>query len=225
MIAVLVIAIILPLALYWRIDVTARTLHENALREQAHHLAEYLKLLPDGRWGLELPPNLRDLYSSAYGRYGFAVLTRLGQSLVSSRTHDEPLFRSDPRRSRTTYFVRHVGTARLFGASVPVQVGSATLWVQISEDEAHRDVLIDDIVAEFLPNVAWVILPILLALFGIDFLIFGQMLRPLEAASARARQISLQRTDLRLPEAHIPGVCVAFGTGDQPGVGSAAGRF
>jgi hypothetical protein len=40
--------------------------------------------------------------------------------------------------------------------------------VQISQDQAHRDVLIDDIVAEFLPHVAWVIIPILLVLLGID---------------------------------------------------------
>ena len=35
LIAVLAVAVVLPLALYWRIDATARALHERALREQA----------------------------------------------------------------------------------------------------------------------------------------------------------------------------------------------
>jgi signal transduction histidine kinase len=78
------------------------------------------------------------------------------------------------------------------------------LWIQISQDQAHRDVLIDDIVAEFLPHVAWVIIPILLVLLGIDLLIFGQALQPLEEASARAERIGPTRTDIRLPESRMP---------------------
>jgi signal transduction histidine kinase len=204
LIAVLAVAVVLPLALYWRIDATARALHERALREQAQQIAAYLHHLPDGAWALGLPDSIRDLYSAGYGRYGFAILTQSGEVLFSSREHDEPLFRSDPRRDRPSYFERDVGEARLFGASVPIEVGSATLWVQISQDQAHRDVLIDDIVAEFLPHVAWVVIPILAVLLGIDLLIFGRTLRPLEAASTLAQQIGPTRTDLRLPEARMP---------------------
>jgi signal transduction histidine kinase len=87
---------------------------------------------------------------------------------------------------------------------VPTRIESTTVWIQISQDQAHRDVLIDDIVAEFLPHVAWVIMPILLVLLGIDFLIFRGVLRPLEAASMLARQIGPTRTDLRLPEGRMP---------------------
>jgi signal transduction histidine kinase len=132
------------------------------------------------------------------------VLTRSGQVLFSSGEHGAPLFRSDPRRDAPSYFERDVGGARLFGASVPAQLGSTTLWVQISQDQAHRDVLIDDIVAEFLPHVAWVVIPILAVLLGIDLVIFGRTLRPLEAASRLAQQIGPTRTDLRLPETRMP---------------------
>jgi signal transduction histidine kinase len=78
------------------------------------------------------------------------------------------------------------------------------LWVQISQDQAHRDVLIDDIVAEFLPHTAWVIIPILLVLVGIDLLIFGRALQPLVVASTLVQRINPGRTDLRLPEERIP---------------------
>jgi signal transduction histidine kinase len=203
-IALVAAAVVLPLALYWRVDTTARDLHERALREQAGQIAQYLRRGTDGKWTLDLPENLRHLYSISYDRYGFAVLTGSGQVLFSSRGPDEPLFPEPSLVDRPTYGERDVGRSRFFDASVPVTVDAETLWVQISQDQAHRDVLIDDIVAEFLPHVAWVIVPILLALLGIDLLIFRKALHPLEEASALAQNIGPTRTDLRLPEARMP---------------------
>lgn len=204
LIAVLAVAVVLPLALYWRVDATARALHERALREQAEQIARYLRRMPDGTWALDLPDNLRQLYSASYNRYGFAVLTQSGQLLFSSRGHDEPLFPFRRGGNRPTYGERDVSQSRFFDATVPIVVGSEPLWVQISQDQAHRDVLIDDIVAEFLPHVAWVVIPILAVLLGIDFVIFGKALRPLDEASTLARKIGPARTDLRLPEVRMP---------------------
>jgi signal transduction histidine kinase len=127
-----------------------------------------------------------------------------GLVLFSNVEHEEPLFHSDQRLDHPVYFERNVGPSRLFGASVPMTVEGQDIWVQISEDLAHRDVLIDDIVAEFLPHVAWVIVPILLALLGVDLLIFRKALHPLEEASALAQRIGPARTDLRLPETRMP---------------------
>jgi len=203
-IALIAAAVVLPLTLYWRVDATARELHERALRQQAEQIASYLRRGADGQWILDLPDSLRHLYSINYDRYGYAVLTGSGAVLFSSRAPGEPLFPAQPRGDSPTYGERDIGKSRFFDASVPVSIGSQTLWVQISQDQAHRDVLIDDIVANFLPHIAWVILPILLALLGIDLLIFRKALHPLEEASALARQIGPARTDLRLPEARMP---------------------
>jgi signal transduction histidine kinase len=202
--AVLVVAVVLPLALYWRVDTTATNLHRRALRDQAELIASYLHRAPDGRLTLDLPPGVRELYSTSYARYGYAILTREGQVMFSSREPAEPLFPSDKRRDDPSYFGRDVAQARMFGTSIPYAVGNHRVWVQISEDEAHRDVLIDDIVAEFLPHIAWVILPILAVLLGIDLAIFGRTLRPLEEASRRAEQIGPTHTDIRLPEDRMP---------------------
>jgi signal transduction histidine kinase len=203
-IAVLAAAIVLPLALYWRVDTTARALHERALREQAGQIVQYLHREGDGNWTLDLPERLRQLYLAGYGRYAFAVLSQEGQVLFSTAEHEEPLFHSGPRQDRPVYFERDVGQSRLFGASVPVAIDGQQLWVQISQDQAHRDVLIDDIVTEFLPHVAWVVVPILLALLGVDLLIFRKALHPLDEASALAQQIGPARTDLRLSETRMP---------------------
>jgi len=204
LIAVLAVCVALPLALYWRVDATARALHERALREQAEQIAGYLHRLPDKRWSLDLPEQLRQLYSVSYDRYGFAIVRRSGEALFSTYQHDQPLFGNDPHSNRPSYFEPNEGQARLFGASVPVTVAGETLWIQISQDQAHRDVLIDDIVAEFLPHTAWVIIPILLALVCVDLMIFGQALQPLMRASALAQLIGPTRTDLRLPEGRMP---------------------
>jgi signal transduction histidine kinase len=203
-IALVAAAVVLPLALYWRVDTTARELHERALRQQADQIVQYLHRASDGTWTLDLPENLRHLYSVSYDRYGFAVLTQTGGVLFSSRGPNEALFPERPRGDQPTYGERDVGKSRFFDASVPVTVDSETLWVQISQDQAHRDVLIDDIVADFLPHVAWVIVPILLALLGIDLLIFRKALHPLEEASALAQKIGPTRTDIRLPETRMP---------------------
>jgi signal transduction histidine kinase len=203
-IAMVAAAVVLPLALYWRVDTTARELHERALREQAQQIAGYLHRGADGTWALDLPEGLRHLYSVNYDRYGFAVLAGAGQVLFSSRAPNQPLFPEPSPADHPTYGERDVGKSRFFDASVPVTVDAQPLWVQISQDQAHRDVLIDDIVADFLPHVAWVIVPILLGLLGIDLLIFRKALHPLEEASALAQKIGPTRTDIRLPEARMP---------------------
>jgi signal transduction histidine kinase len=203
-IAVLAVCVLLPLVLYWRVEATARALHEHALREQAEQIGHYLHRGPDAAWMLDLPDNLRLLYAAGYERYGFAIITKSGQVLFSSREGPQPLFPSDPRQESPLYFERNVGPARFFGASVPATVGDELVWIQITQDQAHRDVLIDDIVAEFLPHIAWVIIPMLLVLVAIDLMIFDRALRPLVEASQLAQHISPARTDIRIPDAGIP---------------------
>ena len=81
---------------------------------------------------------------------------------------------------------------------------SQTVWIQTGENLANRDVLIDDIVADFYKNVGWITLPILLVLLIADIAIFRRALRPLWQASEIARDIGPTRTDLRLPTEEIP---------------------
>jgi signal transduction histidine kinase len=202
--AILAATVALPLVLYWRIDTTARRLHERALREQAEQIAGFVHRSNTGAWRFDLPPPLQQLYSVGYNRYGFAILTGSGEMLFGNGGISGPEAGAAPRSERPAYFQRSVNEARLFGVSVPFSIDGTQVWVQVTEDEAHRDVLIDDIVASFLPHAAWVVAPILLILLGIDLLIFRNALQPLQIASDRARQIGPARTDLRLPEAGMP---------------------
>ena len=94
--------------------------------------------------------------------------------------------------------------AILSGASIPVKIGGATVFVQVAQDLEHRDVLIDDIVREFFGRVGWITIPILLSLLVIDVSIFRKALSPLLKASDMAEEIGPERTDVRLPLEEMP---------------------
>lgn len=196
-------AVVLPLALFWRIDARARALHQGALRESAQQIASYLHRGASGQITLDLPEQLKVLYGADYGRYAFAVVTAENSRLFGSGRLPS-LFPARPRAAITDYAEQRVGGERVFAARIPVVVDGTPLWIDLVEDQAHRDVVIDDIVAEFLPGAVLIILPILLVLLAADLLIFERALRPLTRASRIAAQIGPRRTDIRLPERGIP---------------------
>lgn len=124
--------------------------------------------------------------------------------LFSSLKNRMALFPTDAKSGDVEILQRNRGNATVSGASVRWVVGGQTVWVQAGEDLDNRDVLTDDIVAEFFRSVGWIILPILLILLIIDIGIFRRALRPLRQASQIAEKIGPLRTDLRLPTKEIP---------------------
>jgi signal transduction histidine kinase len=203
-IALVITAIFMPLVLYYFFKWAANDLHDQAMREQAELVAHYLVLRPDGSWTLELPPALHDVYSQAVGRYAYAVLDDSGRVLFSSLKDRSPIFSADPRSSDVAYLETRRGNAAVSGVSLVKEMDGRSVWVQVGEDLAHRDVIIDDIVADFFKRVGWITLPMLLLLLAIDIVIFRRALRPLLNASEMAKKISPNRTDVRLPPEEIP---------------------
>jgi signal transduction histidine kinase len=203
-VALVITAIFMPVVLYWFFKWAANDLHDQAMREQADLVAHYLVLRPDGSWTLDLPPALRDVYSQAVGRYVYAVLDHNGRVLFSSLKDRSPIFSADPRSSSVAYLETRQGNAAVSGVSLEKEVDGYKVWVQVGENLAHRDVIIDDIVGDFFKRVGWITLPILLCLLAIDIVIFRRVLRPLVNASEMAKKINPTRTDVRLPPEEIP---------------------
>ena len=203
-IALVITAIFMPLVLYYFFKWAANDLHDQAMREQAELVAHYLVLRPDGSWTLDLPPALHDVYSQAVGRYAYAVLDDSGRVLFSSLKDSSPIFSTDPRSSDVSYLETRRGNAAVSGVSLVKEMDGRSVWVQVGEDLAHRDVIIDDIVADFFKRVGWITLPMLLFLLAIDIVIFRRALRPLLNASEMAKKINPNRTDVRLPPEEIP---------------------
>ena len=207
LLAIIATSICMPLALFLMLNHAAQELHQRALRDQVAEILRYLDKGPDGAVRLSLPPGLAAFYSAGYGRAAFAVLDGDGRVLFSSSSGNGPIapippkgnavqqFFSPAPRTATNYDGRNGGGRnRAVGRSL----------VQVSEDLAHRDVLIDDIVAEFFTRVGWITVPLLLALLFIDVVIFRRAVKPIVAASALAEEIGPDHTDLRLPEAGMP---------------------
>ena len=203
-IALVITAIFMPLVLYYFFKWAANDLHDQAMREQAELVAHYLVLRPDGSWTLDLPPALHDVYSQAVGRYAYAVLDDSGRVLFSSLKDRSPIFSADPRSSDVSYLETRRGNAAVSGVSLVKEMDGRSVWVQVGEDLAHRDVITDDIVADFFKRVGWITLPMLLFLLAIDIVIFRRALRPLLNASEMAKKINPNRTDVRLPPEEIP---------------------
>ena len=91
-VAILITAVCIPIVLYWFLNSDVESLQRRALRSHAEALARHLARQSDGAWSLDLPPSLRDQYSTAYGRYAYAVLDEGGHVLFSSRKDGSPIF-------------------------------------------------------------------------------------------------------------------------------------
>jgi signal transduction histidine kinase len=203
-VAVVITSIVMSFALSWLLSYATDNIHNEAMQEQAVAVGEHLSARSDGSLELNLPLDLLGLYSQPYGRYSYAVIDDRGRVLFSSLGDHAALFPTDARSGNVEFLQQRRGGATVSGASIRKIVGGQTVWIQAGEDLANRDVLIDDIVADFYRNVGWITLPILLVLLVADIAIFRRALRPLRQASEIARDIGPTRTGLRLPTEEIP---------------------
>jgi signal transduction histidine kinase len=204
LIAISVTAIMMPLALYLMLQRAANDLHERALRAQAAELVRLIGRDPDGKLAVHMPPRLADLYSADYARYSYAIGEADGRVLLASFPAKHSITHTTPPMDRVVPFSGRYDGVRIFGISMPVEIAGQKLWVQVSQDLAHRDVLVDDIVSGFFSRVGWVTVPILLLLLVIDVVIIRRTIKPIIGASALAQRIGPSSTDLRLPEAGMP---------------------
>jgi len=210
-VAIAATAIIMPVVLSLFMGSVVRSLHFGAIRDQAEWLAGHLQQRPNGELGLDLPSGLRGLFSADYGRYTYAILDDAGRVRFSSDPDRRPVF---PEKDRSTddeqesYNVQlrtvQRGNRTIEGASIRKNINGMHVWIQLGEDLAHRDVVLDDVTAQFLQKVAFVTIPILLILLLADVAIVRHAMASLLRASTHAKEISPLRTDVRLPTSDTP---------------------
>jgi signal transduction histidine kinase len=203
-VAIGVTSILMPLALYWLLNEAANSLHRDALRAQALTIASFLRPTADGDVTLDIPPEAEPIYSGGYGLYAYAILDSKGKVLFTSRRDDLPLSAVGEPLTNDSFSRRRRNGTVLIGVNVPRAIGDQLYWIQVGQDLAHRDVIIDDIVASFFPRVAWITFPILLLLLLIDIMIFRRALDPVREASDTAASIGPTSTDVRLSEQSMP---------------------
>jgi|TARA_A200000159_G_scaffold78163_3_gene72419 signal transduction histidine kinase len=200
-VAIALTAIFMPLVLFWLLSQETKSLHQRSMAEQASAIARYLKISPTGSATLALPGSLQAQFSRQYGRYFYAIVDQEGGLVASSI--GAPLFPIGAPSGDGELDVE-IGDSRIEGVSIRENVAGKLFTVQVGEDLGHRDVLTDDIVANFFLRVSWISIPILLLLLTVDIVIFGRALRPLRRASREAQEIGPSRTDIRLTTRGIP---------------------
>jgi signal transduction histidine kinase len=203
-VAVVIAGLCMPVALYFMLENAVAELHDRALVDQAREIADLIERNDNGELTLELPRRLQEIYSEAYGRYAYAVVDEQGKVLFSSLGRSRPVIRQDATTTSPNYFHRKRDAVELYGVSIELNVAGQPLWVQVAQDMAHRDVLIDDVVSEFFTRVGWITAPILLLLLAIEIVIVKRGMGPIVQASTLAAEIGPTRVDIRLPEDELP---------------------
>jgi signal transduction histidine kinase len=97
-----------------------------------------------------------------------------------------------------------------YGANIPKRVGDRTVFIQVARYVDHPDVITDNVVAEFLRRIVWVVFPLMVLLIAVDFAIVRRALRPVKAASNLAQSIGPSRLDQRIPTDGIPNEILAL---------------
>ncbi|WP_371421450.1 sensor histidine kinase [Tardiphaga sp.] len=202
-VAVALTSLAMCMALSWLLNRATDNIHDEAMSKQAAAIASYLRMGPDGKPVLQLPPDLQGIYSQPYNRYLYAVVDENGIALFSSQTNGAPVFSDWARTDLSRDETRH-GDATISGVSLRKTLDGKDFWIQTGENLSNRDALTDDITRGFFREVGWITVPILLILLVIDIAIFRRALRPLRHASLVAQDIGPTRTDVRLPADNMP---------------------
>ena len=193
-------SIITPLSAYFLLANTARVFEHQVLRSHADALARYVQF-HDGHLTLALPADLQSFYAQASDGFSYAVRDSRGDLVATSGKTSELRGISAPRAN---YFENRKSNAIFFGAVFPKRIAGQTVFIEVGQNGAHPDVIVDDILLDFFRKVGWIMIPITLIVVAIDLLVIRRALKPVLTASDLARSIGPARLDVRLPVAKVP---------------------
>jgi signal transduction histidine kinase len=193
--------------LIYSASLTAGSVADRELGLRAEDLARYVSPDETGTPRLELPPTLKQAYSTAAQHSLFAIRDKEGRLVEASTPEIGALIARWPQAgSEPSYFqLTNFGpSGRAYsGISVRLDSPAGPLSVLIAE-ASGGDQLVHSILREFVFDVAWYVPPfIALALLLATYSVRRSLL-PLRAASAQASDIGPGSISLRLPEADVP---------------------
>jgi two-component system, OmpR family, sensor histidine kinase TctE len=193
--------------LIYSASLTAGSVADRELGLRAEDLARYVSPDETGTPRLELPPTLKQAYSSAALHSVFAIRDKDGRLVEASTPEIGALIARWPQASsEPSYFqLTNFGPSGRPYSGISVRLDSAAgpLSVLIAE-ASGGDQLIHSILREFVFDIAWYVPPfIALALLLATYSVRRSLL-PLRAASAQASAIGPGSISLRLPEADVP---------------------
>jgi signal transduction histidine kinase len=91
-----------------------------------------------------------------------------------------------------------------YGMAMPVTRNGHVALIQVGQNLANPDVIVDDVVTLFLGRIAWLVIPIFVVLLFVDVALMRRLLGPIIAASHVASSIEPNKPLLRLPTDELP---------------------
>ncbi len=193
--------------LYQRFRVTNSTFREHTLRNEARLISKFLIRSRDEQT-IELPPALLESFHEGKGKY--AIVDGAGTLLAGSpgqKTALDPVNNSTPLDS----FILDSGNGPPFyGISVASQFNGKPVWVQIAF--VASDIVFDSVLQEFLGDIAWIWIPFVVCLLGVNLVVARIGLQPLRSAARQAAAIGPNNFSARLPEDGMPSEVLALVT-------------
>lgn len=200
LLAILIAAVLVPLANYLVINQSADQFEVRTLRDHAATIAQYLSQTPEG-WRLDLPEDLQALY--AHGLDG------LSYTVADAR--NRPLFSSNPQSGAALVPISSEqlqryseNGAQFYSLALKRGDGDDAIWIKVAQNIQHPDVIFDDIVSSYLGHIGWFTVTILALLLAIDMIVIRSALAPVLRASEIASAIDPAKTNLRLPDHDVP---------------------
>jgi len=201
------VAILVFLGLsYLQLTSKVDSLRDRSLTGQAEDIARHITLTEAGRLTLGLPEELAQAYGRADGRFMFQVRSAEGELLFASAGGAAVLdeIDGDPASDSEVFLIEPPGQQRVYAAQLRVAGPAGPLLVRVGQGRQHDDVLLDELLEEFFPELGWMLIPLLGVLLLINIVTLKQGLAPIRMASAQAASIGPTTTELRLPEAGMP---------------------
>ena len=199
--AVAATSLVMPLAIYIFLGRTVADYQVKMLRQREQVLLT--AMAPAAGGGVALPPSLMEPYAQEISGFAFSVRDSDGRALISS-AGDRRVLSPLPIDRRMGVFRRKTDKGTYVGASFPEDFRGRPIWIQVEQNQDNPDVVLDDVVARFLPAVGWMSAGLLLFLILADIVIVRRALDPIVRASDLAGVISPARIDLRLPLERMP---------------------
>jgi signal transduction histidine kinase len=199
--AVAATSLVMPIAIYVFLERTVADYQVKMLGERAQVLLKAMTPGPQGR--VMLPSSLTEPYAQEISGFAFSISDGGGRLLISSAT-DRLALAPLPATRASQMFRRKTGKGAYVGVSVPEDFHGQPIWIQVEQNQDNPDVVLDDVLARFLPAVIGLSVGVLLFLLLADIFIVRRALGPIVAASGLAGVISPTRMDLRLPTKRMP---------------------
>jgi signal transduction histidine kinase len=196
-------SIVVSGATYFLLNSTINSYEQRILRDHAVVVAKYLNI-ENGHWSFSIPADLQAIYSHGYSGYALAVSDDMGRILYSSLPRTDRILADTLPQAEETFLQKQLGNSVYYLFVAPVKIGGRTAWIEIGQNLASPDVIVDDVLARFLRRIAWIVLPIFGSLLFLDAILIRRILRPVLDASKIASNISSSQLSDRLPEEELP---------------------